>query len=231
MGREPARPSNDGELQVAPRPGQGRRPSSEVRTAILDAAGRLLLARGLGGFTIDRVAALAGVSKMSIYKMWPSKGALALAGYSATVEAPLAFPDTEDIEADLTAQLTAFVRLLSDTSAGPIIAGLIGHAQTDPELAASYSRQYSRSRRGAAVGTIRRAQARGQIDALVDPEVMVDQLWGACYHRLLLPDQPLTEVFAASLVRNLLYGVRPPTADWQPPPPTSSQHHSPGSER
>src|SRR5215471_2461160 len=45
-------------------------------------------------------------------------------------------------------------------------------------------------RRGA--GSIARDQ--GQIRSHVDLEVIVDQLWGACYHRLLLPvpDQPLT---------------------------------------
>ena len=37
---------------------------------------------------------------------------------------------------------------------------------------------------------------------------MVDQLWGACYHRLLLPDQPLTDEFADALVANLFDGVR-----------------------
>jgi hypothetical protein len=37
---------------------------------------------------------------------------------------------------------------------------------------------------------------------------VVDQLWGACYHRLLLPDQPLTDEFADALVANLLDGVR-----------------------
>jgi hypothetical protein len=34
-------------------------------------------------------------------------------------------------------------------------------------------------------------------------------MWGACYHRLLLPDQPLTETFADALVQNLMAGLRP----------------------
>lgn len=205
-------------LEVAPRPGQGRRPTAEVRAAILQAAGRLLLAEGMGTFTIERVAALAGASKMTIYKMWPSKGALALAGYFATVEPTLAFPDTGDIEADLTAQLTAFVRLLRDTNAGPVIAGLIGQAQIDPDLATVYQQQYSQPRRAAAVTAISCAQTRGQIQPTVDPEILVDQLWGACYHRLLLPDQPLTEQFAENLVHNLLHGVRATTVDSVQPP-------------
>lgn len=213
MSRQPdrSRPTRT-TLQAAPRPGQGRRPTAEVRQAILDAAGRLLLAEGMTGFTIERVAALAGASKMTIYKMWPSKGALALAGYFATVEATLTFPDTGDIEADLTTQLTAFVRLLRDTPAGHVIAGLIGQAQTDPDLAAAYRVQYSEPRRDLAVEAIRRAQTRGQIDTTVEPQVLIDQLWGACYHRLLLPDQPLTEQFARALVHNLMSGVRPTPA-------------------
>jgi len=159
-------------------------------------------------FTIERVAALAGASKMSIYKWWPSKGALALAGYFSTVEPTLAFPDTGDIEIDLTTQLTAFVHLLRDTPAGRVVAELIGQAQVDPDLAAAYRREYSRPRRDLAVATLTRAQDRGQVRPDIDPEVLVDQLWGACYHRLLLPDLPLTDDFARAAVHNLMHGVR-----------------------
>jgi len=161
----------------------------------------------MAGFTIDRVAALSGSSKMTIYKWWPSKGALALDSYFATNESVLAFPDTSDVEADLTAQLRNFVRLLRDTPAGRIIAELIGHAQTDPELATAYRERYSGPRRRLAVVTLERARDRGQLRPDVDPEVVVDQLWGACYHRLLLPDQPLDDEFADALVRNLFRGV------------------------
>lgn len=207
MIRRPRKATTPEALQPAPRPGQGRRPTAEVQEAILEAAGRLLLAKGMAGFTIERVAALAGTSKMTIYKMWPSKGALALAGYFAAVESTLGFPDTGDIEADLVTQLSAFVRLLRDTGAGAVIAGLIGQAQVDRDLASAYREQYSAPRRALAVAAFEQAQARGQIDGDADPEVLVDQLWGACYHRLLLPDQPLNVQFVHALVHNVLHGV------------------------
>jgi AcrR family transcriptional regulator len=190
------------------RRGRGRRPAAEVRREILAAAGSLLLAEGMSAFTIERVAALAGASKMTIYKWWPSKGALALDGYFAVVQETLAFPDTGDIEADLRTQVGAFVRLLRDTRAGRVVAELIGQAQTDPDLAAAFRRHYSGPRRQLAVEAMRRAQERGQLRAEVDPEVVIDQLWGACYHRLLLPDQPLSDEFAQALVRNLMTGLR-----------------------
>ncbi|MFD7135068.1 TetR/AcrR family transcriptional regulator [Streptomyces sp. NPDC059894] len=203
----PARP--DREQAPRLRRGRGRRPAAEVRAATLDAAGTLLLRGGMGAFTIEAVAEEAGVSKTTIYKWWPSKGALALDGYFHAVESALTFPDTGDIEADLTAQLRAFVHVVTETPAGQVIAELIGQAQTDPDLAAALVQRYAGPRRELAVRTMREARSRGQLRADVDPEVLVDQLWGACYHRLLMPSLPVTEEFAVSLVANLMRGVRP----------------------
>lgn len=196
------------DLRARSRRGRGRRPADEVRRDVLLAAGRLLLAEGMRAFTIERVAALAGSSKMTLYKWWPSKGALALDGYFTTVEGVLTFPDTGDIEADLRTQLRSFVGLVRDTPAGRVIAELIGEAQTDPALAAAFRERYSGPRRALAVAALDQAKARGELRGDVDPEVVIDQLWGACYHRLLLPDQPLTDDFAAALVDNLFHGLR-----------------------
>jgi len=190
------------------RRGRGRRPAAQVRAEILTAAGNLLLAEGMAGFTIEKVAAHAGASRMTVYKWWPSKGALALDGYFAVVGPTLAFPDTGDIVADLTAQLTAFVRLVRDTPAGRVVAHLIALSQTDPDLAAAYRERYSGPRRALAVEALTKAAARGQLRPDVDPESVVDQLWGACYHRLLIPDLPLTEDLARTLVDNLVRGLR-----------------------
>jgi AcrR family transcriptional regulator len=190
-----------------PRRGRGRRPAAEVRTEILEAAAELLFADGMGAFTIEKVASRSGASKMTIYKWWPSKGALALDGYFHQVSPQLAFPDTGDIEADLRTQLRSFLRVIRDSPAGRLIAELIGQAQSDPELKAAYLQRYSSPRRELAVAAMKKAKERGQLRANLDPETVVDQLWGACYHRLLLPDQPLTDDFVDALVDNLFRGI------------------------
>jgi AcrR family transcriptional regulator len=191
-----------------PRRGRGRRPSTEVRTEILEAAAGLLFDEGMAGFTIEKVAKLSGASKMTIYKWWPSKGALALDGYFHRVDPKLVFPDTGDIEADLRAQLHSFLRVLCGSPAGRVIGELIGQAQSDPELKSAYLERYSGPRRAKAVAAMETAKERGQLRASLDPETVVDQLWGACYHRLLLPDQPLTDEFVDALVDNLFHGIR-----------------------
>ena len=190
-----------------PRRGRGRRPAAEVRSEVVEAAAELLFAEGMAAFTIEKVANRSGASKMTIYKWWPSKGALALDGYFHKVEPQLAFSDTGDIEADLRAQLHAFLRVIRDSAAGRVIAELIGQAQSDPELKAAYLQRYSSPRRALAVAALERAKERGQLRADLDAETVVDQLWGACYHRLLLPDQPLTHEFVDALVDNLFRGI------------------------
>jgi AcrR family transcriptional regulator len=190
-----------------PRRGRGRRPAAEVRSEVLEAAAELLFAEGMAAFTIEKVANRSGASKMTIYKWWPSKGALALDGYFHRVAPELAFSDTGDIEADLRAQLHAFLRVIRDSAAGRVIAELIGQAQSDPELKAAYLQRYSSPRRALAVAALEEAKERGQLRADLDAEAVVDQLWGACYHRLLLPDQPLTHEFVDALVDNLFRGI------------------------
>lgn len=194
-------------MTTAPRRGRGRRPADDVRREVLAGAAELLFTAGMAGFTIDKVAARSGVSKVTIYKWWPSKGALALDGYFAKVEPQLIFPDTGDIEADLRSQLHAFLHVIRDTPAGAVIAELIGGAQIDPELKAAFLQRYSGPRRDLAATAMRRAQERGHLAAHVDPEIVIDQLWGACYNRLLVPDQPLTERFVDGLVDNLFRGI------------------------
>jgi AcrR family transcriptional regulator len=193
---------------VNPRRARGRRPAAEVENDVLEAAGELLFADGMGAFTIEKVAKRSGASKMTIYKWWPSKGALALDGYFHKVEPELRFPDTGDIEADLRTHLHAFLRVIRDSPGGRVIAELIGQAQSDPELKTGYLQRYSSPRRALAVAAIKRAEERGQLRPSLDAESVVDQLWGACYHRLLLPDQPLTDEFVDSLVENLFGGIR-----------------------
>src|SRR4051794_41950474 len=123
----------------------------------------------MAGFTIEKAADLSGASKMTIYKWWPSKGALALDGYFHRVDPKLVFPDTGDIETDLRAQLHTFLRVISDSPAGRGIGGLIGHAQLDPGLKAAYMQRYSSPLRAQAGVGIEKTKKKGRIHASLEP--------------------------------------------------------------
>ncbi|MEU6603334.1 TetR-like C-terminal domain-containing protein [Streptomyces flaveolus] len=192
-----------------PARGRGRRPADEVRADVFRVVGQILLKEGIVDLTFERVARLSGVSKTTLYKWWPSKGALALDGYFHAVEETLAFEDTGDIRADLTSQLRAFARIMTCTPAGRVVTELIGQSQTDEDLAVAFRSLYSSERRRLAGERLLRAQAQGQIRDEVDVQVLVDQLWGAVYQRMLVPDEPVTDEFVLALVSNLFNGITP----------------------
>ncbi|MGW4335438.1 TetR/AcrR family transcriptional regulator [Rhodococcus koreensis] len=192
-----------------PKRGRGRRPIADVRADVLEAAAAVLMTEGVGGFTVEKVIVASGVSSATVYKHWPSRGALALDGYLHAVGDEIAVRDTEDVHADLTRMVTAFVRMLAHEPAGPVFAQLIGAAQTDPELAAQFDDHYFGPRRREAFALLDRAKARRQIRADVDLGLLVDLIWGACYIRLLLPHltAQLTTNFARAVVDQALVGV------------------------
>lgn len=211
LGARDAVPARDTVLGLPvppPRRGRGRRPSGDVRDDILNAAALLLLHEGTRGFTVERIAVLAGVSKMSVYKWWPSRGVLAIEAHAKNVDATLSLPDSGDIEVDLIEHLTGFVELLSETRIGRATAELLGAAQTDPELAEAFRTLYLEPRRAEGAATLRLARERGQIPADTDLEVVSDQLWGACMYRLMTGQRPLDGSFVGLLVRNLFAGIR-----------------------
>lgn len=178
-----------------------------MRADILQTVGDILLSEGLSGLTFERVSRESGASKATLYKWWTSIGVLALEGYFHAVEDTLAFPDTGDIRADITTQLHHFVDLMTTTPAGRLLLELIGQSQTDPELASAYRRLYSSGRRRLATDRLSRAQEAGQVRPDIDVRVLVDQLWGAIYHRLLIPDEPVDAAFADALIGNLFDGI------------------------
>ena len=158
-----------------PARGRGRRPADEVRADVFRVVGEVLLEEGIADLTFERVARLSGVSKTTLYKWWPSKGALALDG----------------------------------TPAGRVVTELIGQAQTDEDLATAFRSLYSSERRRLAGERLLRAKEQGQIRDDVDVQILVDQLWGAVYHRMLVPDEPVTDDFVVALVSHLIDGITP----------------------
>ncbi len=186
--------------------------SDAARQAILEAAGTLLIEEGMDRFTIEGVAARSGVSRMTIYKWWPSRGALALDGYATFAEPRIAFQDTGSVRADLIAEVEALIRLLTDTPAGTVIAGLVGAVQSDRILAQEIRDRYFLPRRRMGIDALRQGQERVELRDDLDLEVVIDQIYGAIYNRLLFGLQPIDLTMATRLVDYIFCGIARPTA-------------------
>ncbi len=196
------------------RPRRGRPRSEPVRLAVLEAAADLLLEGGLAAATIEGIAARARVSKVTIYRWWPSRGSVAIDAYFHRFRHTIDVADSGDVDLDLTAQLERLIGAF-DGRPGVVMAELIGQAQSDPALAETLRTRWLEPRRAAAIAVLERAVGRGQVRADADLTVLMDQLYAPIYYRLIMGHQPLDRQLAGILVADLLDGVRKcsPTGD------------------
>jgi AcrR family transcriptional regulator len=195
-----------------PAPARGRPRSERARQAILDAAGALLIERGMPGFTMEAVAARAGVSKATLYKWWPSRSAVAIDGFFARVQESIAVPTAASTEEALLFQVDGLRAVFADTACGPLMRALAAQAQTDPEVRDALRQRWMAPRRAAIVKVLRDGIAAGEIRSDIDVAVAVDQLFAPLYHRLIFGHEPLSKVLARRLVRQTLAGLRPAPA-------------------
>jgi AcrR family transcriptional regulator len=194
----------------APRPARGGRPRSErARLAILEATADLLLEGGLGAASMEAIAARAAVSKVTIYKWWPTRGAVAVDAYFHRFRQTLAFEDSGEVAHDLVTQIQRLVEAFRGR-AGEVMAELVGQAQSDPTLAEMLRSGWLEPRREATTTVLRRAVDRSQIRADADIAALLDQLYAPLYYRVIMGHEPLDDGLAATLVHNVLDGVRPP---------------------
>ena len=180
------------------KPGRPRDPRTEK--AILKAANHLVTRTGLAEMTIEGVARRAGVGKASIYRRWPSKGALAFDAVLDAILATQPTPDTGSLEGDLVDTARNWVAL-ARLPGGRTVAGFIAEIQSDPDLAAIWRQHFVSRIRQERRPIIERAIARGEIPARSDPELIMDLLYGPLYHRYLNGHLPLNDAFARSVGR------------------------------
>jgi len=170
------------------------------------AARELVNEIGFGAVTIEGIAARAGVGKTTIYRRWPNKASLVLDAFFEE-ELPLNdFPDTGDVREDIRRQMRKFVKELN----GPLgckITMLLGSGQFDEEMAEAFRSRWIEPRRKEARVVLKRAAERGEIRKGIDPEVLLDALYGPIYFRLLAGHAPLTRAFADELAELVLSGL------------------------
>lgn len=172
------------------KPDPARR-NERSRQAILAAAVALISEHGYDRVSIEAIAKRAGVGKQTIYRWWPSKGAVALEALDDSLATVVDFQDTGDIFEDLRHHMQGVTKLLGSTQIGPVIQGLIAAAQSDPALSRAHLERVIEPATVAWLDRIARAQDSGEIRADADPQAIIDMLFGAMYFRLMLHTRPL----------------------------------------
>jgi AcrR family transcriptional regulator len=198
--------------ETTARPGRGRPRSDRARQAVLDAAGDILMERGMAGFTMEAVATRARVSKATLYKWWPSRSAVAIDGFFARVRESVTVPASVPTGQALLLQVDALRELFAETTCGPLMRSLVGQAQADPDIGVALRERWLGPRRVASERILRDGIATGQIRPDIDVSLTLDQLFAPLYYRLFFGHEPLTEDFARRLVAQVMTAIRAPGA-------------------
>ena len=193
----------DGEAKVPNRPHTGRRRNEAAREAILNATVGLLRSGGLGRLTIDAIAQSAGVGRQTIYRWWPSKGAMlaeAMGLQAASVVPPR---DSGSFEKDLVAFWTDSFRALADPAQARGVRDLAAEAQHDEHVAEALA-GFTAQRRAALRAVLQRGAGQGCLSPAADLDLLVDLGYGFLWYRLLVGHRPLDDAAARDLARYLV---------------------------
>lgn len=177
------------------------------RRAILDAAMAMIAELGYDNISIEAIARRACVSKQTIYRWWPSKGAVVLEAATQSLDPVVTFPDTGDLVTDLRTQLTAIVEVIATTGFGPAYRGLIAAGQSDPDLLHALFNQIIEPNVTAFSARIALAQERGEIRADTDVETLREVLYGVIEYRL-FHAMPIEPKHIDALLEIAFHGVR-----------------------
>ena len=165
---------------------------------------------GYDAFTIEALAARAGVGKATIYRRWTTKEDLVVEAAAFFVSA-IPTPDLGDLRRDLAAVLASDATLHSDPQTRPFLSSLLAAMARSPRIAAAVRQGFVASREAAAAAVLRRAVERGELAADLDIGLAVQLCAGPLLYRSLVTGEPTDEACLRRLVDLLLGGLAAPS--------------------
>jgi AcrR family transcriptional regulator len=196
--------------QAEPDQAEERRPGrpgdAGPTPAILLATLQVIADEGFAGFSVDKVAAAAGVGKATIYRRWPSKEDLIHEAFGQVVN-DLPEPDTGSLRGDI----LAFTRgLLDQIEAQPallkVYPALVAESAWDPRLLEVLG-QVNEKRTACGYPVVQRAKARGELPQDVPDALPLDLSSGWIYWRMTMVQQMPTDDELVQMVDSILQGV------------------------
>jgi AcrR family transcriptional regulator len=180
-----------------------RRRGEELYAAIFEATLAELAEAGYSRLAMERIAARAGASKMSLYKRWPNRAELVVAALQHQHVEPEPAPDTGNLRDDVLTLLRRAAILL-DGVFGAAVRGLMAETLTDPDRTATLRPNMFAGRDRLMRQVLDRAVARGEIR----PAAVTPQLIGLAPalvdHHFLIHGAPIPDDVLTGIVDNVL---------------------------
>ena len=190
----------DGDVATARR---GRPRSAETTNAILQSAYTLMATTGLAATSIDAVARHSNVSKMTIYKWWPSREALLIDAFLHHASLMLPLSGTGKAATRFRRHAAAYAEALQGEF-GRVQLAVISECISNTGSAEIFYERYVSYRRTALVELIATGQQDGSIGAVGTPEDLYDAIYGSLFYRYVFGIKPISPAQARTLVDTIL---------------------------
>jgi AcrR family transcriptional regulator len=194
---------------------KGRPRSDAAHAAILEAALSLVAKEGFRSLSLNDIAASAKVARATIYRRWPNKAALVMDAFMNEVGPAIAFPKAATVSESIRLQLHLVARSFSGVH-GKLIKVLLGEAQFDPDLAEAFLVRWVEPRREMDRIILSSGVESGEFHRDLDIGVVIDEIYGAIYYRLMLGTGSLTPHYMDILFENVMGGLREESAEKYP---------------
>ncbi len=171
---------------------------------MLDAVAALLVEHGVQGVTVDAVIARSGSARATVYRHWPTRQALVLAGLQHLLPPPAPDPATRggSLAERLGSYLGELVRQLAAEPWVHAMPVLLDAARREPDVAQATA-NFVEERQAPLRAILREAVEDGSLPA-VDIDVAVAQLLGPLVYRRLITSEPLDDALCASVIDGFL---------------------------
>ena len=158
---------------------------------------------GLAATSIDAIARHSNVSKMTIYKWWPSREALLIDAFLNQASLLLPLSGTGDPVARVRRHAAAYTEALLGQF-GKVQLAVISECISKTGSAEMFYERYLGLRRSATLEIIAGGQQDGSIGAVGPPENLYDAIYGSLFYRYVFGIKPLSPAYARNLVDSLL---------------------------
>lgn len=146
---------------------QGGAAWTQIHDTLARTALRLMAQRGFGEMAMDGVAMESGISKRTLYRHFATKTDL---GIAAIRQLPT-WQGFEHGAGPIKEQIRAFLQFSSpsDKTFVPVLATVLTHRESHPELLEEFRENVLRAREAALKALLERGQATGEISPLIQP--------------------------------------------------------------
>jgi TetR/AcrR family transcriptional regulator, regulator of autoinduction and epiphytic fitness len=182
-------------VELDPRVERSRR---VILEAVLEELGEV----GYGAFSIEGVAARAGVGKSTVYRHWGGKFELVEDAFR-TLKASAAVPEGGSFRERVVGYLEQVAALVVQSTYSTCMPALIDAAERDPRVREFHNR-FSAERRQVLVELLRDGVKGGDLPATADPDLLADALVGPIVLRRLMMGQTYPPSLVPALVDQVL---------------------------